>query len=94
MSRRIIFQEFHATSGDIIQFIPFVHAFNVFESPLFYSHYNCEGKVTVIPSAMGTNQGDPLGGALFALVHFKALCSTSNRFPLVYFPLLQMTLTS
>jgi hypothetical protein len=35
----------------------------------------------VIPYAMRTHQGDPLGGELFALVHFKALCSTINCYP-------------
>jgi len=30
----------------------------------------CGGDVTVIPSTMGIHQGDPLGGALFAIVHF------------------------
>ncbi len=49
-----------------MQLIPFVCAFYAFEFPMFYSHHNCEGDVTVIPSAMGTHQGDPLGGALFA----------------------------
>ncbi len=34
-------------------------------NPLFYSHHNREGDVTIIPSAMGTHQSDPLGGALF-----------------------------
>jgi len=35
---------------------------------------------------MGTHQGDPLGGALFALVHFRALCFTINHFPFCLFP--------
>jgi hypothetical protein len=68
--RKVIFQKLHAIGRDIIQFIPFVHAFYAFESLLFYSHRNCGGDVTIIPSAMGTHQGDPLGGALFAFVHF------------------------
>jgi hypothetical protein len=68
--RRVIFQEFHATGRDIIWFIPFVHAFYAFESLLFYSHHNYGGDVRVIPFAMGIRQGDPLGGALFALIHF------------------------
>jgi len=66
VSRRVIFQEFHALGGNIIQLIPFVHAF---EPPLFYGHHNCDGDVIVIPSAMGICQGDLLGGALFALRH-------------------------
>jgi hypothetical protein len=52
MSRRVIFQELCATSGDIIQFIPFVHAFYAFESSMFYNHCNCEGDVIITPFAM------------------------------------------
>jgi hypothetical protein len=52
VSIRVIFQKLHVTGGDIMQFIPFVHAFYAFESPLFYSHHNHEGDVTVIPFAM------------------------------------------
>jgi hypothetical protein len=35
---------------------------------------------------MGTYQGDLLGGALFALAHFKALHSTTSHFPSYIFP--------
>jgi hypothetical protein len=35
---------------------------------------------------MGTRQGDPLGGALFALAHFKALCSIVSRLLFCMFP--------
>jgi hypothetical protein len=35
---------------------------------------------------MGTHQGDPLGGALFVLAHFKALHSIANFFPFCLFP--------
>jgi hypothetical protein len=73
MSRGVIFQELCATCGDIIQFIPFVRAFYAFKFPLFYSHCNHEGDVIIIPIAMGTQQGDPLGGTLFVLAHFKVL---------------------
>jgi putative effector of murein hydrolase len=40
----------------------------------------------VIPSTMGTHQSDPLGGALFALTHFRALCFTTSHFPFYLFP--------
>ncbi len=53
---------------------------------LFYNHCSCENNVIVIPSTMGTCQGDPLGGALFALTHFKALHSIANHFPPCLFP--------
>ncbi len=81
ISRGVIFQKLHVASGDITQFIPFVCAFYAFESPLFDSHRNHESDVIVILFAMGTCQGDPLGGALFAIAHFKALCSTTSHFP-------------
>jgi len=84
--RRVIFQKLRVASGNIIQLIPFVHAFYAFESPMFYSHHNCESDVIVIPSAMGTHQGDPLGRALFTLAHFKALHSTINYFLSCLFP--------
>jgi hypothetical protein len=80
-----------------MQFIPFVHAFYAFyafESPLFYSHHNCEGDVIVIPFAMGTHQGDPLGGALFTFTHFRLCILQSVISFLVYFHPLQMTFTS
>jgi hypothetical protein len=71
VSKRVIFQELHATNGDIIQFIPFVCAFYAFEYPLFYSHCICENDVTIIP-------WEPIevilgGGTLFTLAHFKVL---------------------
>ncbi len=92
--RRVIFQELNALRVNIIQLSLFVHAFYAFESPLFYSHHNRDGDVMVIPSTMGIRQGDILGGALFAFVHLKALSSTTNHSPFVYFHPMQMTLTS
>jgi hypothetical protein len=55
-------------------------------SPLFYSFFNRECDVTIIPSTMGIHQVDPLGGALFALAHLRALHSTTNHFPFCLFP--------
>jgi hypothetical protein len=77
-----------------MRFVPFVRAFYAFESPLFYNHHNHEGDVIVIPFIMGTHLGDPLGGALFALAHFRALHSITRYSFLVYFHPLWMTLTS
>jgi hypothetical protein len=94
MSRMAIFQNLCIISRDIIHFILFVCAFYAFEFLLFYIHCNHEGDVMVIPSAMGTHQGDFLGGALFALVHFRTLCLQLTIFFLVYFHPLQMTFTS
>jgi hypothetical protein len=53
---------------------------------MFYSHYNREGDVMVIPFAMGTRQGDPLRKALFTLVRFKALHFIISHFPSSLFP--------
>jgi len=69
-----------------MQFIPFVHVFYAFESPMFYNHCNCEGNVMVIPFAMGTRQGDPLGRALFILVHIKTLHFITKFFFSYLFP--------
>jgi hypothetical protein len=54
--------------------------------PMFYSHHNHDGDVTIIPFAMGTHQSDPLKGPLFALIHFKALHSTIEYFLFCLFP--------
>jgi hypothetical protein len=86
MLKRVIFQELHVVGGDIIQLIPFVNAFNAFKSPLFYNHHNRDGDVTIIPSAMGTHEGDPFGGALFVLIHRRALPFTTSHFPFCLFP--------
>jgi hypothetical protein len=84
--RKVIFQKIHVIDGDIIQFIPFVCAFYAFESPLFYSHRNCEGDVTIIPFDRGIRQGDPLGDAIFTVTHFKVLHSIVSHFPSCLFP--------
>jgi hypothetical protein len=86
MLRGVIFQKLCVIDEDIIQLIPFVHAFYAFEYHLFYNYYNCEGDVTVIPFVMGTRQNDPLRRALFGLTFFEALyfttiCFLSCRFP-------------
>jgi hypothetical protein len=52
MLKELIFQELRVAGGDIVQHIPFVHAFYAFESPLFYIHHNREGNIMVTPSAM------------------------------------------
>jgi hypothetical protein len=86
MLRRAISLKLCAENKDIIQLNPFIHAFYVLESFLFYNHQNCEGDVMVIPPTMGTHQGDPLKGELFALTHFKALCFITSHCPSYLFP--------
>jgi hypothetical protein len=53
VKRDHIFQKLCATAGDIMQLIPFVHAFYAFESFMHYNHHNYESNVTIIPFAMG-----------------------------------------
>jgi hypothetical protein len=86
VSKGVIFQEFCATCGDIIQLIFLNCEFYAFEYFLFYNHYSCEGDVTITPFAMGICQGDPLKGALFALPHFNAPCFIISHFPSYLFP--------
>jgi hypothetical protein len=86
MSRGVIFQKLCVASGDIIQLIPFFRAFYAFESSMFYSHRNSDGNIIVIPFAMGTHQGDLLKGALFALIHLRALHFTISHFLSCLFP--------
>jgi len=69
-----------------MQFIPLVRLFYAFEFPLFYNHHNCEGYVIIIPFAMGTCQGVPLGRVLFALAHFGVLHSITGHFSSFLFP--------
>jgi len=82
--RGAIFQELHVVGGNIMHLIFFVCAFYAFESLLFHSHRNHGGDLTIIPSTMGTHRGDPFGGALFALAHFRALCFIANHFLFLY----------
>ncbi len=64
----------------------FVYVFYALEFPLFYNHHNHESHVTMIPSVMGTYQGDLLGGAPFVLAHLRALCSIINSLSFCLFP--------
>jgi hypothetical protein len=67
VSKGVIFQELRATGGDIIQLIPFVHAFYAFEFPLFCNHHNHEGEVTMC-------HGNPLRWSLGRGI----ICSSSS----------------
>ncbi len=60
MLKEVIFQEFCVTNGDIIQLSSCI--FYIWISRLFYNDHNHEGDVTIILFAMGTHQGDHLGG--------------------------------
>jgi hypothetical protein len=51
------------------QLFPFVQWFYIHPSPLYFSQASQHGDFIVILSELGTWQGDPLGGMLFALAH-------------------------
>jgi len=63
----------------------FVH-FVQLNLPMFYNHQNHDGDVTIISFAMGTHEGDPLKRPIFALIHFKALCFTTNHLSFCLLP--------
>jgi hypothetical protein len=55
-----MFQELYIASGDVVQPIPCVYTFYVFQSLLFYNNHNYEGDITMIPNLiMGTHQTTP-----------------------------------
>ncbi len=82
--KRGYISKLRVTSGNIIQRIPFGHAFYAFESLLFYIHCNKNNNVIVIPLVMETCQNDPLGGRYFfwPILKFKliGLCNGHRIF--------------
>ncbi|KAL2642349.1 hypothetical protein R1flu_009936 [Riccia fluitans] len=86
ISLEALFRELRAAKGSLDQLFPFVHSFYARRSPLYFSHCSCEDEVNLFSSESGTRQGDPLGGALFALEHLCALRTTALEHPLCLFP--------
>jgi len=84
VSRGVIFQELCIIGGDIIQLIPFICAFYAFK----FLHFT----IIVIVKVMSQSSHLPwgfvkmilVGGALFALAHFRVLHSTINHFPCLF----------
>jgi len=54
LSKGVMFQKLCVTSGDIIQFIPYINKFYKFEFLIYYSHSNYKDDVTMIPSTIKT----------------------------------------
>ncbi len=48
VSRRVIFQELHVTSGQLFQLILFVHFFYVPQLPLLFNHHSFQGDLYII----------------------------------------------
>jgi hypothetical protein len=68
------------------QLFPFIRRFYAHPSPLYFLEASRHGDLIVISFESGTRQGDPLGGMLFALVHFHALHPTAVTHPTCVFP--------
>ncbi|KAL2612370.1 hypothetical protein R1flu_024062 [Riccia fluitans] len=86
ISHEALFRELCVATGSLDQLFPFVHSFSARRLPLKFSHCSHEDEVSLFSSESGTCQGDPLGGALFALAHLCALRTMALEHPLCLFP--------
>ncbi len=65
----------------------FTNLFYGVHSFFYYQHGQHEPKgVTIIESSLGTRQGDPLKGPLFALAHYWTFLKTIAQAPSCVFP--------
>ncbi|KAL2644563.1 hypothetical protein R1flu_012150 [Riccia fluitans] len=85
ISWEAIFHELCSAPGTLDPLFPFVRSFYSQHSPLYFVMGTCTGDISTLFSR-GHTSGDPLGGALFALGHLRALCSTAAAHPLCIFP--------
>ncbi|KAL2630334.1 hypothetical protein R1flu_015020 [Riccia fluitans] len=86
VSREAIFRELGSALGTLDPLFPFVRSFYSQSSPLYFSMGTRTGDISTLLSEVGTRQGDPLGGALFALGHLRALRATMPQHPDCIFP--------
>ncbi|KAL2649469.1 hypothetical protein R1flu_017597 [Riccia fluitans] len=86
ISQEALFHELRVATGSLDQLFPFVCFFYACPSPLYFSHCSLEDEVTLFSSESDICQGDPLGGALFALAHLRVLRTTASEHPLCLFP--------
>ncbi len=72
-----IFKELCDVEGPLLaSIIPVTMLFYGIHFSLYYQHgWHAEG-VTIIESSSSTKQGDPLGGPLFVLAHYRTLLET------------------
>ncbi|KAL2609230.1 hypothetical protein R1flu_027803 [Riccia fluitans] len=81
VSREAIFCEFWSAPGTLDPLFPFVRSFYSQSSPLYFSMGTRTGDISTLLSEVGTRQGDPLGGTLFALGHLRALRAIVPQHP-------------
>ncbi len=77
--KRDLFQKLHAIGGTSYNVFPlFMHSMHLI-IPYFIVIIIVK-VMSIIPFTMGIHLGDPLRGALFILIHFKALNFTVSHF--------------
>ncbi|KAL2610235.1 hypothetical protein R1flu_028808 [Riccia fluitans] len=85
VSREALFCELRVATCSLDQLFSFVRSFYACRSSLYFSHCSREDEVSLFSSESSTRQGDPLGGALFALAHLCALRTVASKHPLCLF---------
>jgi hypothetical protein len=81
ISHRVIFQELHVARGQLFQVIPFIYSSYALQLLFFFSHHSLQRKLFIIQLCIGNCHGDPLGGPLFALIHFCAFRNSTASYP-------------
>jgi hypothetical protein len=76
ISQIVIFKELQGARGFLAIITPFTKLFLRCLFFFYYQHRQHENKVTIIESTSSTKQGDPLGGHLFALTHYRTFLKT------------------
>jgi hypothetical protein len=72
----IIFKKLCDVEGPLVSIVPFTKLFYGVHSSLYYQHgWHVKG-VTIIESSSSRRHGDPLGGPLFALAHYRSPLET------------------
>jgi len=77
----IIIFKLRNVKGPLVNIVPFTKLFYDVHSSLYYLHGQHEEGVTIIESFLSTRRGDPLGGPLFALAHYRTLLKTITQAP-------------
>ncbi len=86
VSQVVIFKKLCDVEGTLANIVPFTRFFYDVHPSLYYQHgQNVEG-VTIIESSSSTKQGDPLGGPLFVLAHYRTFLETITQAPNYIFP--------
>jgi len=62
--------------GLLANIVLFTRLFYGIHYPFYYQHERHVEGVTIIESSLSTRQGDPLGGPLFVLAHYRTFLKT------------------